>query len=224
MNLEGRRIRMVMELRRAGITDARVLGAMERVDRAAFVPSAWQNQAYDDRPLPIGHGQTISQPAVVGIMLQALDVGQRMRVLEIGVGSGYQTALLSCLCRSVYGVERIRDLLDDAKGKLERGGFDNLFLRWADGGGGWPEAAPFDRIVAAAAAADVPGALADQLKIGGVLVLPVGEEGGRQQLWRIERRGEEQFDTREIGDVAFVPFLSGAVADQAAAPARTARA
>ena len=106
-------------------------------------------------------------------MLQALEIGPRMRVLEIGVGSGYQTALLARLARTVYGVERIRSLLDDAKARLKSIGVDNVFLRWADGGAGWPESAPFDRIIAAAAAGDVPGALADQLKPGGVLVLPV---------------------------------------------------
>ncbi len=218
MNLEGRRIRMVMGLRRAGVTDARVLAAMERVERADFVPEAWRDQAYDDRPLPIGHGQTISQPAVVGLMLQALDVAPRMRVLDIGVGSGYQTALLSRLARSVYGIERIRALHDTAKARLAAGGFDNVFLRWGDGGLGWPEAAPYDRIIAAAAAEDVPGALADQLKDGGVMVLPLGRADAGQTLWRIRRDGE-RFETQEICDVAFVPFLPGAVALKDAAVA-----
>lgn len=221
MNLESSRIRMVMGLRRAGVADARVLGAMERVDRADFVPASWRASAYDDRPLPIGHGQTISQPAVVGLMLQALELGQRMRVLEIGVGSGYQTALLSRLVRSVYGMERVRALLDGAKVRLADGGFENVFLRWADGGAGWPESAPFDRIVAAAAAADVPGALADQLKVGGVMVLPLSGAAGAQSLWRI-RRTEQGFETEELCAVAFVPFLSGAVAENHHVKARRA--
>lgn len=213
MNLEGRRIRMVMGLRRAGVTDARVLAAMERVEREEFVPLAWRTQSYDDQPLPIGHGQTISQPAIVGLMLQALELEPRMRVLEIGVGSGYQTALLSRLVRTVYGLERIRALLDEAKTRLEAFGAENVFLRWADGGAGWPEAAPYDRIVAAAAADDVPAALADQLKVGGVMVLPVSREDGRQFLWRV-RRNENGFTTEELGGVAFVPFLGGAVVSQ----------
>jgi len=214
MNLVGRRIRMVMGLRRAGVVDARVLGAMERVEREHYVPETWKAQAYDDRPLPIGHGQTISQPAVVGIMLQALELQPNMRVLEIGVGSGYQTALLSRLVRNVYGIERIRALLDEAKTRLAEDGVENIFLRWGDGGLGWPEAAPFDRIVAAAAADEMPGALADQLKVGGVMVLPLSGSTGGQALWRI-RRTPDGFTTEEICGVAFVPFLSGAVARQA---------
>jgi len=214
MNLEGRRIRMVMGLRRAGVTDARALGAMERVERELFVPEAWRAQAYDDRPLPIGHGQTISQPAIVGLMLQALELNAKHRVLEIGVGSGYQTALLARMTRNVYGVERIRALLDEAKARLKAIGVENAFLRWGDGGRGWPEAAPYDRIVAAAAAEDMPAALADQLKVGGVMVLPIGVANGRQTLWRI-RRVEDGFKTEELCGVAFVPFLPGAVASQA---------
>lgn len=210
MNLESRRIRMVMGLRRAGVNDARVLGMMERIERERFVPDAWQSQSYDDAPLPIGHGQTISQPAVVGAMLQALDVGPRMRVLEIGVGSGYQTAILAGLARNVFGVERIRGLLDATKVRLAATKIDNVFLRWADGGKGWPESAPFDRIIAAAAANDMPGALADQLKPGGVMVLPLGGAGKAQTLWRICRNADK-FLTEDLGPVAFVPFLPGAV-------------
>lgn len=207
MNLEGRRIRMVMGLRRAGVTDPQVLGAMERMERERFVPMTWIEQAYEDKPLPIGHGQTISRPAIVGLMLQALEVGPRMRILEIGVGSGYQTALLARLARAVYGIERVRPLFADAKIRLSAMGIDNIFLRYADGGSGWPESAPFDRIIAAATADDVPGALADQLKIGGVMVLPLSDSSG-QALWRI-RRSDSGFSTEEIGEASFVPFLSG---------------
>lgn len=207
MTLESRHIRMVMGLRRAGVADRDVLAAMERVERASFVPETWRDQAYEDRPLPIGHGQTISQPAVVGLMLQALELGPRTRVLEIGVGSGYQTALLAKLVRAVYGIERIRALLEAAKPRLDA---NNIFLRWGDGGGGWPEAAPFDRIVAAAAADDVPGSLADQLKVDGVMVLPVTAGDKRQELLRI-RRHASGFETETLCPVAFVPFLAGAV-------------
>ena len=213
MNLVSRRIRMVMSLRRAGVADARVLGAMERVERENFVPAAWAEQSYDDKPLPIGHGQTISQPAVVGLMLQALDVRPTMRVLEVGVGSGYQTALLSQLARAVYGLERIRALLSVAKTRLIENGVENVFLRWADGAAGWPESAPFERIIVAAAAEDVPAALADQLKVGGVMVLPLGAQSGNQSLWRITRT-DAGFSTEDIGDVAFVPFLPGVVSQR----------
>jgi protein-L-isoaspartate(D-aspartate) O-methyltransferase len=200
---------MVMGLRRAGVSDPRVLGVMEQIERERYVPEAWRMDAYEDAPLPIGHGQTISQPAVVGAMLQALDVGPKMRVLEIGVGSGYQTAALAGLARAVFGVERIKALLSGAKTRLQDQKIDNVFLRWADGGKGWPEGAPFDRIIAAAAANDMPGALADQLKPGGVMVLPLGSEG-RQSLWRI-RRDDVGFTTEDLGAVAFVPFLPGAI-------------
>lgn len=200
---------MVMGLRRAGVNDPRVLGVMEQIERERFIPPAWQIDAYEDAPLPIGHGQTISQPAVVGKMLQALEAGPRMRVLEIGVGSGYQTAALAGLVRAVFGIERIKALLSGAKLRLEEQKIDNVFLRWADGGKGWPEGAPFDRIIAAAAADDMPGALADQLKPGGIMVLPLGV-AGHQSLWRI-RRDDTGFQTEDLGAVAFVPFLPGAI-------------
>ena len=210
MNLDGRRIRMVMELRRLGVTDPRVLGAMERCPREDFLSSAWIDQAYDDRPLPIGHEQTISQPSIVGHMLQALDIHSNHRVLEIGVGSGYQTALLSSLCRAVYGIERIKILLDNAEKRLSDLGVRNAFLRWGDGGLGWPEAAPYDRIIAAATADDLPGALADQLKPGGIIVLPIKEAGGDQNIWRVSRH-ENGFRTESVCKAPFVPLLSGVV-------------
>lgn len=200
---------MVMGLRRAGVSDPRVLGVMEQIERERFIPAAWRMDAYEDAPLPIGHGQTISQPAIVGKMLQALETGPRMRVLEIGVGSGYQTAALAGLARAVFGIERIKVLLADAKARLQAQKVDNVFLRWADGGKGWPEGAPFDRIIAAAAADDMPGALADQLKPGGIMVLPLGAAGS-QCLWRI-RRDDSGFRTEDLGAVAFVPFLPGAI-------------
>lgn len=213
MNLDGRRIRMVMELRRLGVTDPRVLGAMERCPREDFLSSAWIDQAYDDRPLPIGHEQTISQPSIVGHMLQALDLHPNHRVLEIGVGSGYQTALLSSLCRAVYGIERIKILLDNAEKRLSDLGVRNAFLRWGDGGLGWPEAAPYDRIIAAATADDLPGALADQLKPGGIIVLPIKEAGGDQNIWRVSRH-ENGFRTESVCKAPFVPLLSGVVSSE----------
>jgi len=213
MNLDGRRIRMVMELRRLGVTDPRVLGAMERCPREDFLSSAWIDQAYDDRPLPIGHEQTISQPSIVGHMLQALDLHPNHRVLEIGVGSGYQTALLSSLCRAVYGIERIKILLDNAEKRLSDLGVRNAFLRWSDGGLGWPEAAPYDRIIAAATADDLPGALADQLKPGGTIVLPIKEAGGDQNIWRVSRH-ENGFRTESVCKAPFVPLLSGVVSSE----------
>jgi len=213
MNLDGRRIRMVMELRRLGVTDPRVLGAMERCPREDFLSSAWIDQAYDDRPLPIGHEQTISQPSIVGHMLQALDIHSNHRVLEIGVGSGYQTALLSSLSRAVYGIERIKILLDNAEKRLSDLGVRNAFLRWGDGGLGWPEAAPYDRIIAAATADDLPGALADQLKPGGIIVLPIKEAGGDQNIWRVSRN-ENGFMRESVCRAPFVPLLSGVVSSE----------
>jgi protein-L-isoaspartate(D-aspartate) O-methyltransferase len=213
MNLDGRRIRMVMELRRLGVTDPRVLGAMERCPREEFLARAWADQAYEERPLPIGYDQTISQPSVVGLMLQALDIKAGQRVLEIGVGSGYQTALLSGLCRAVYGIERIKPLLDLAEERIRKLVIRNAFLRWGDGGLGWPEAAPYDRIIAAAAANDLPGALADQIKTGGIIVLPIRQGDGAQRIWRI-LRDDSGFKTEEICQAPFVPFLSGAVSGE----------
>lgn len=203
-----RQLRLVMELRRLGITDARVLGAIERTPRETFVPETFRDQAYEDTALPIGHGQTISQPSVVARMSEALDVGDRHTVLEIGTGSGYQAAVLARLCRRLYTIERHRPLLGEAEARFAALRLRNVTTRWGDGTKGWPEAAPFDRIIVTAAAASVPEALRQQLRIGGVLVIPVGPPEGVQRLMRIER---QETGFREIGitDVRFVPLIPG---------------
>jgi protein-L-isoaspartate(D-aspartate) O-methyltransferase len=210
MTLEARKIRLIMELRQEGITDKRVLSAVERVPREMFVPPSFHDQAYENTALPIGHGQTISQPAVVAYMTQMLEPGDRMKVLEIGTGCGYQAAVLSRLCRRVYTVERYRDLLRQAERRLVDLRLHNITTRWGDGGDGWPEQAPFDRIIVTAAAAVLPQVLVDQLAVGGIMVAPVGRSTYDQQLVRC-RRTEDGCDIEELWPVRFVPMVGGTV-------------
>jgi protein-L-isoaspartate(D-aspartate) O-methyltransferase len=201
-------LRLLMELRGAGVTDARVLGAMERVPREIFIPDTFKDQAYENVALPIGHGQTISQPLVVAMMTEALQVGDRHKVLEIGTGSGYQTAVLARLCRRVFSMERHRGLLKEAEKRFAALRLHNVTVRYGDGTKGWPEQAPFDRIIVTAAAPELPNALCDSLAEGGVLVAPVGGERRDQQLMRI-RRQNGGFVTEELGTVRFVPLVTG---------------
>jgi protein-L-isoaspartate(D-aspartate) O-methyltransferase len=217
MSIDARKIRLIMTLRRNGITDTAVLAAMERVPRERFVPQAFADQAYEDTPLPIGHGQTISQPSVVGYMTQMLDVAPDHRVLEIGTGCGYQTAVLAHLCCRVYSVERIGSLLADADRRLAGLGLENVRTRLGDGIGGWPEQAPFDRIMVTAAAADEepPGDLTGQLGPGGVLIIPLGRDRRDQRLVRF-RRSETGFLREELWPVRFVPLLPGLPPDNSA--------
>lgn len=203
-----RKIRLLMQLRRQGISDTRVLSALERVPREAFVPGPFQDQAYADKALPIGHGQTLSQPLVVALMTQALACAPEHRVLEIGTGSGYQAAVLAHLAAEVYSVERYGELSAEAAERLAGLGFKNLHLRTGDGMAGWPEAAPFDRIMVTAAAEEVPRALAQQLAEGGSLVLPLGPHKGEQELVRLTRRAGKLYKER-LGPVRFVPLLPG---------------
>jgi len=208
MTLEARKIRLVMELRRAGIADTAVISAIERIPREAFVPAPFLDRAYDDAALPIGHGQTLSRPKVVARMTEALGAGRRSKVLEIGTGSGYQAAVLSRLCRRVYTVERHRPLLREAEARFAALRLSNITARVGDGFKGWPEQAPFERIIVTAAARDVPGDLADQLAEGGVMVLPVGRQGRDQNLLRLVRTGDGLIE-EPLGDVRFVPMLGG---------------
>lgn len=208
MNEDTRKIRLLMELRQAGIGDSRVLAALERVPRDRFVDPAFADQAYDNVALPISHGQTISQPYVVAFMTEALEVGERMRVLEVGTGSGYQAAVLAHLCRRVYTIERYRSLLREAEARFEELGLHNITTRFGDGMLGWPEQAPFDRIIVTAAAESVPEALLEQLALGGAMVVPVGRSELGQDVLRI-RRGEEGYDSEPLLPVRFVPLLSG---------------
>lgn len=222
MTLEARKIRLVMELRRQGVTDSAVLSAIERVPREAFVPPTFHDQAYENTALPIGHGQTISQPAVVAYMTQALAVGPRMKVLEVGTGCGYQAAVLARLCRRVYSIERHRELLRDAEARFGQLRIRNITTRFGDGAKGWSEQAPFDRIIVTAAAPRVPDALLGQLGPEGILIAPVGRNAQEQALVRYRRAGDG-WQEETLWPVRFVPLVEGA-ADSAvndASPAAT---
>ncbi len=201
------RIRLLMKLRTSGISDTRVLSAMESIPREIFVPDSFRDKAYDDTALPIDSGQTISQPSVVAWMTWALQVTDRMRVLEVGTGSGYQAAILAKLCRMVYTVERHKDLLKVAEERFKQLKLSNIMTLAGDGSKGWKVAAPFDRIIVTAAAHSVPAALLDQLAEGGIMVIPVGSDT-EQLLLRIEKtpNGIEQ---QHLMSVRFVPLIEG---------------
>ena len=211
-SLAERKMRFLYQLRSRGVTDKRVLEAMEAIDRGEFVTNIFADRAYEDMPLPIGCGQTISQPSVVGLMTQALDVGPRDIVLEVGTGSGYQAAILSELARRVYTVDRHRKLVREAEALFLRLKITNIVPRLADGCFGLPEQAPFDRIIVTAAAEDPPSTLLEQLRIGGIMVLPVGQSDTVQSLIRV-RRTEAGFDYEELREVRFVPLIEGIAAD-----------
>jgi protein-L-isoaspartate(D-aspartate) O-methyltransferase len=203
-----KKLRLLMELRRAGIGDTRVLGAIEKTPREKFVPPAFEDQAYENTALPIGQGQTVSQPYVVALMTEKLELGERHNTLEIGTGSGYQTAVLARLCRRVFSVERHRGLLRDAERRFSELRLHNIVCRFGDGTKGWPELAPYDRVIITAAAAQVPATLIQGLAHGGVLVAPVGENHRDQQLLRV-RRHDDVFSTENLGLVRFVPLVAG---------------
>jgi len=208
VSLAARKIRLIMALRRSGVTDTAILAAMERIPREDFVPDSFHDQAYEDRALPIGQGQTISQPQIVALMTQALDVTPRHKVLEIGTGSGYQTAVLSRLARRVYTVERHQQLLREAEARFAKLQIHNITAIAGDGMKGWPAQAPFDRIIVTAAASALPEILLDQLALGGIMVLPLGPERGDQELIKL-RRSEAGIETEKLCDVRFVPLLPG---------------
>ena len=199
---------LVLSLRGAGVTDPAVLKAIEGTPRDLFTPELFKARAFEDSALPIACGQTISQPQIVGLMTQALTVEGRHRVLEIGTGSGYQTAVLAKLVRYVYTVERYRTLLSEAEARLKTLGFQNVISRFGDGGDGWTEQAPFDRIIVTAAAPGRPDKLLAQLKPRGVLVAPVGR-GAVQTLIRYVGDGAGGFAEEHLSEVRFVPLLEG---------------
>jgi protein-L-isoaspartate(D-aspartate) O-methyltransferase len=203
-----RKLRLLMELRRAGISDPRVLGAIEKTPREQFVPPSFADQAYENVALPIDDGQTISQPYVVALMTEALLVGDRHNVIEIGTGSGYQTAILARLGRRVFSIERHRELLRAAERRLGALRLRNIVCRFGDGTKGWPEQMPYDRVIVTAAAPEVPAILVDGLAPGGVLMVPVGADRRDQQLVRI-RRNDDGFSTEDLGLVRFVPLVAG---------------
>jgi protein-L-isoaspartate(D-aspartate) O-methyltransferase len=195
-------------LRSKGVTDKNVLNAMERIDRGKFIQGYFTDRAYEDMPLPIACGQTISQPSVVGLMTQALRISPRDKVLEIGTGSGYQAAILSQLARRVYTVDRHARLVREARVVFDQLELVNITAFTADGSHGLPDQAPFDRILVTAAAEDPPGPLLAQLKIGGIMVVPVGQSDAVQSLIRVSRT-EAGFDYDELRPVRFVPLVEG---------------
>jgi protein-L-isoaspartate(D-aspartate) O-methyltransferase len=219
VTIAARKIRLIMELRRAGIGDTHVLSAIERIPREAFVPEAFQDQAYENRALPIDFGQTLSQPGVVAAMTQALSLDRRLKVLEVGTGSGYQAAILSRLCRRLYTVERYKDLQRAAEARFQALRLHNITARVGDGHKGWPEQAPFSRIIVTAAAAEVPGTLVDQLSPGGVMVVPIGLTGRDQSLLRLHRDEAGRLHELALGPVRFVPLVQGMPAAQDGAAA-----
>ncbi len=205
---ETRMARLILALRSQGVTDPKVLNAIETTPRELFTPDLFKERAWEDSALPIACGQTISQPFIVGLMSQALQLEPRARVLEIGAGSGYQTTILSKLSRLVYTVERYRTLLREAEARFKALGLTNVITRFGDGGEGWPEQAPFDRVMVTAAAPDEPTALLAQLMPSGLLVAPVGR-GPVQILRRYVGDGAGGFAVEDLGEVRFVPLLDG---------------
>lgn len=208
MTIAARKIRLIMQLRHAGISDTDVLSAIERIPREAFVPESFLDQAYEDVALPIGQGQTLSQPQVVATMTQALRADRRLKVLEIGTGSGYQAAVLAQLCRRLYTIERHRELLSVAEERFTTLRLHNITCRAGDGSKGWPEQAPFSRIIVTAAAPEAPAALLDQLAPGGILIAPIGRSGAMQELVRMSRH-DTGFVEESLGQVRFVPLVEG---------------
>ena len=203
-----RKMQFLFNLRSQGMTDTRVLNAMEKVDRGQYIRGTFSARAYEDTPLPIACGQTISQPSIVALMTEALDVQPRDKVLEIGTGSGYQAAILSHLARRVYTVDRHRKLVRAARTIFEAENIANITAFTADGSRGLEQLAPFDRIILTAASEDPPGPLLAQLRIGGIMVLPVGQSDTVQTLVKVLKT-ESGFDYNELRPVRFVPLLEG---------------
>jgi protein-L-isoaspartate(D-aspartate) O-methyltransferase len=205
---ETRLAKLILSLRSQGVTDPQVLNAIEKTPRDLFTPDLFKDRSWEDSALPIACGQTISQPFIVGLMTQALTLEPRARVLEVGTGSGYQTAVLSRLARLVYTIERYRTLMREAEARFREMDLTNIITKFGDGGLGWPEQAPFDRILVTAAAPSEPKTLLSQLKASGVLVAPVGK-GPVQRLIRYAGDGAGSFKAEELCEVRFVPLLDG---------------
>jgi protein-L-isoaspartate(D-aspartate) O-methyltransferase len=205
---ESARSRMIQEqIQARGIRNALVLESMRSTPRHLFVPEPYRFRAYGDHPLPIGYGQTISQPYIVALMTELLDPRRGDRVLEVGTGSGYQAAVLSRIAKEVYTIEIVPELARNSAAVLKQLGYRNVFVREGDGYKGWPEKAPFDRIIVTCAPVEVPKALTDQLKAGGKLVAPIGE--ALQQLVVVEKRRDGSLDRKATIPVRFVPMVPG---------------
>ena len=203
---------LISLLKDKGVVDDKLLSVIASLPRDMFLLNLFEDLAYDDVALPIGFHQTLSQPSTVGHMTQALELDDRMKVLEIGTGSGYQAAVLAKLCRRLYTVERYPLLLKDAEQRFNRLGLVNITTRVGDGSLGWPEQAPFERIIVTAAAADIPDILLQQLAEGGIMIVPVGLDINDQLLVRI-RRTEKNIETDDMGPTRFVPLVAGEVED-----------
>jgi protein-L-isoaspartate(D-aspartate) O-methyltransferase len=203
-----RKIQLLMSLRNQGVRDTRVLEAIERVPRELFVEASFADQTYADQALPISCGQTISQPFIVAFMTDRLKLNDRHKVLEIGTGSGYQAAILSYLCRRVYTIERYRTLAKAAEARFQELKINNITQMVGDGTKGWPQQAPFERIIVTAAAKEVPQALVSQLAIGGIMMIPIEEKPGKQDLFRITRTATG-YDSEHLLPVRFVPLVEG---------------
>ena len=206
--LAAEKIRLVMALRKSGITDTRVLSAIEQVPREQFVEEQVRDRAYEDNALPIAMEQTISMPSIVAMMTQALDVGPTQSVLEIGTGSGYQAAILSKLARRVHTIERHKPLAELAKTRFEALRLRNITPQLGDGSKGWPHAAPFERIIVTAAADVIPQTLLAQLTIGGVMIVPVGPHVADQQLLKLTRVAADEVRKEVLAPVRFVPLVA----------------
>ena len=202
------KMQFLYAIRRRGITDTRVLNAMEKVDRKDFLRGVFEKKAYEDIPLPIACGQTISQPSIVAQMTQSLEVTPRCKVLEIGTGSGYQATILSYLARRVYTVERHQPLMDQAQKVFDKLNLTNITAMKSDGSRGLPAQAPFDRILLTAAAEDPPHPLLEQLKPDGIMVLPVGQTDSVQTMIKIKKT-DQGLIYHEMGEVRFVPLIEG---------------
>ena len=207
------KMQFLFSLRKAGIVDKQVLDAMERVDRKNFVNGIFSEKAYEDTPLPIACGQTISQPTVVGLMTQALQVTSRDKVLEVGTGSGYQAAILSLLARRVYTIERYSLLVNNATKVFQNLNISNITTILSDGGFGLERQAPFDKIIVTAASDDPPASLLSQLKIGGIMVIPVGQSDNMQKLIKITKT-DGGYEYQDLHAVRFVPLVAGTEKEQ----------
>ena len=207
------KMQFLFSLRKAGVLDKQVLDAMERVDRKNFINGVFSEKAYEDTPLPIACGQTISQPTVVGLMTQALQVTSRDKVLEVGTGSGYQAAILSLLARRVYTIERHSLLVNNATKVFQKLNISNITTILSDGGHGLEQQAPFDRIIVTAASDDPPASLLSQLKIGGIMIIPVGQSDNMQKLIKIAKT-DGGYEYQDLQAVRFVPLVAGTEKEQ----------
>ena len=207
------KMQFLFSLRQAGVVDKQVLHAMERVDRKHFVTGIFSEKAYEDTPLPIACGQTISQPTVVGLMTQALQITSRDKVLEVGTGSGYQAAILSLLARRVYTIERYSLLVNSATKIFQKLNISNITTILSDGGHGLEQQAPFDRIIVTAASDDPPASLLSQLKIGGIMIIPVGQSDNMQKLIKVTKT-DGGYEYQDLQPVRFVPLVAGTEKEQ----------